>query len=986
MSNIFTLALAVLLSIQSWSPYTPSSSKQSLLRNLHTVETSVLSNRSMVNSSPSGFPATGILDAFNRDDGTIGTNWSIDRSEFKITGNQMGVISRGMIFWNPTSFGPNQEVYVTFVNVDTSATNMDLLLKSQNSDRKTSFLEVMYNPARKIITIESYTSGRGSVQCGAEIPVTFSNGDQLGARATANGKIYVYKNGTSLGVCDVTAWPDYAKGGYVGLLAWGDSNASNAIFDDFGGGSIVGSATQIPVATAKSLPTQTNANTPIATVTQTTVPTVMATNTIMPTATKTPTVKATNTFTQTVANTNTPPATATQTPVPTGTATNLYMPTVTNSPVVTVTLIPPVNSGVFSFVSMGDAQAESANFALTVNQIATLHPNLLIFNGDMENNGIVSTEMNPMITALKNASLFNQTFLVRGNHDDHVSGSAALWETYFEVSPNIRILPAGVSEYLSLNSSSDYLNYSFIYGNAMFIGLDVPGDVDLLTSTQISFLDARLTYAESKGLIHAFIYFHGPLYCVESTHCNCSTKADGSCTPAALVSVINRHPIVSATFHGHEHILGWTHMDNSRVAGLTGRFEQFITSPSGGWTYNSYLFPNRMDYAYMDMGISQGFATISVNGNSFTFSIYKTGTTSPVWSKTFTKEISAPTISTPMVTMTQTAISTATKTPVATSTPTSVVTKTPVATSTPTSVVTKTSTPVPSITRTPVAGERTQKYYMADRVINNGDFAKLAGWGIDTAMVDFDVNGSAATWRAVFTEAAKYNINIVIWPSDWNNPRANCNWEAPYPVSTNGDISRVKPLLDVASQYPNFIGIINGHESFWTCTNMTFNEMAGLKDQLTAYALSRGRTIKVWNYINGLYDFSMLPDNQISRIMDVALIWKHCAGNAEGYCDYGNNSALAQILSDRARLINAGLDGKVELVYIIQSFSTSGAYATKFTVSQLANYSCEFLNTNGLDGFGFYTWDAGWWSDLHSWTDLQPAIPYIHDTCIRSAP
>jgi hypothetical protein len=167
---------------------------------------------------------------------------------------------------------------------------------------------------------------------------------------------------------------------------------------------------------------------------------------------------------------------------------------------------------------------------------------------------------------------------------------------------------------------------------------------------------------------------------------------------------------------------------------------------------------------------------------------------------------------------------------------------------------------------------------------------------------------------------------------------------------------------------------------------MTFNEMAGLKDQLTAYALSRGRTIKVWNYINGLYDSSMLPDNQISRIMDVALIWKHCAGNAEGYCDYGNNSALAQILSDRARLINAGLDGKIELVYIIQTFSTSGGYATKFTVSQLANYSCEFLNTNGLDGFGFYTWDAGWWSDLHSWTDLQPAIPYIHDTCIRSAP
>jgi hypothetical protein len=40
------------------------------------------------------------------------------------------------------------------------------------------------------------------------------------------------------------------------------------------------------------------------------------------------------------------------------------------------------------------------------------------------------------------------------------------------------------------------------------------------------------------------------------------------------------------------------------------------------------------------------------------------------------------------------------------------------------------------------------------------------------------------------------------------------------------------------------------------------------------------------------------------------------------------------------------------------------------------------LNTSALDGFGFYTWNAGWWPDLHSWTDLQPAVPYIHNSCV----
>jgi hypothetical protein len=294
-------------------------------------------------------------------------------------------------------------------------------------------------------------------------------------------------------------------------------------------------------------------------------------------------------------------------------------------------------TNIFTFASMGDAQAATANFTATVNQIASLNPDLVIFSGDLETNGVLSAEMKPMIAALKNANLFNKTFLVRGNHDNHQTGSAGLWESYFETAPNIKTLPAGVTDYVPIDSNSDYLTYSYVYGNSMFVGLDVPWTADALTSTQVNWLDTRLTYAESQGLTHAFIYFHGPMYCVESNHCECSSRTDASCTPSALVPVINKHPIISAFFHGHEHILGWTHMDNTRVAGLTGNFEQFITSPSGGWTYNSYIFPARMDYFYPDMESSQGFATVSVNGSSFTFNAYKVGTTTPVWSRTFTK-------------------------------------------------------------------------------------------------------------------------------------------------------------------------------------------------------------------------------------------------------------------------------------------------------------------------------------------------------------
>jgi hypothetical protein len=352
----------------------------------------------------------------------------------------------------------------------------------------------------------------------------------------------------------------------------------------------------------------------------------------------------------------------------------------------------------FSFASMGDAQFKPAIFTTTVNQIAALQPDFVIFNGDLENNGTISTEMDPMLAVIKNAGMFDQTFLVRGNHDNVMSGSAGLWEDYFETPTNFKVLPAGVTEYVSLNSSSDNLNYSFIYGNAIFIGLDVPGNVvTYLTSPELTFLDVRLTYAESVGLIHAFIFFHGPIYCVESLECSCSSRTNVNCTPSALVTVLNKHPIVSATFHGHEHILGWTHMDKTRVPKLTGAFEQFITSPSGGTSYDDYLFPARVDYTYL--GALQGFATIDVYGCSFTFNIFEDGTISPVWSRAFTKG----TCPTPTATLTLTPSSTLTDTltssPTNTFTPTSTLTDTP--SSSPTNTFTPTSLATSSITPTP---------------------------------------------------------------------------------------------------------------------------------------------------------------------------------------------------------------------------------------------------------------------------------------------
>ena len=68
---------------------------------------------------------------------------------------------------------------------------------------------------------------------GADIPVTFNNGDQFGARAKANSDVEVYKNGELLATRNVSSWQYYANDGYIGMWF---INASDAILDNFGGG------------------------------------------------------------------------------------------------------------------------------------------------------------------------------------------------------------------------------------------------------------------------------------------------------------------------------------------------------------------------------------------------------------------------------------------------------------------------------------------------------------------------------------------------------------------------------------------------------------------------------------------------------------------------------------------------------------------------------------------------------------------------------
>jgi len=139
-------------------------------------------------STPLSFPYTGILDTFNRSNNNdIGANWSGSKSSYRIRTNKLDVLADGDIYWSASQFGTSQEVYVKLSTIDSAASQLGLLLKSQSS------------------------TGWGS------------------------GVLEVYKNGVMIGTRDVCSWAYYNDSGYIGLRTLG---GPSTYYDDFGGGSL----------------------------------------------------------------------------------------------------------------------------------------------------------------------------------------------------------------------------------------------------------------------------------------------------------------------------------------------------------------------------------------------------------------------------------------------------------------------------------------------------------------------------------------------------------------------------------------------------------------------------------------------------------------------------------------------------------------------------------------------------------------------------
>jgi PKD repeat protein len=210
------------------------------------------------------FPVTTVLDNFNRADGAVGSNWIDQTSAYTISANAL-VQSAGdsYIEWNGSSFGSNQEAFVTLSAITSTAPEHNLMLKTQGTTWSSGHIEVCYKATASRVTVNTFTPPSTWQSYGTISGVTFAPGNQFGARALSNGTVQVYKNGVLLGSVSVAGWPYAALGGRIGLSA---SRATSSRFDDFGGGnySVVAPPPNVPpVANAVGAPRSGNAPLPV---------------------------------------------------------------------------------------------------------------------------------------------------------------------------------------------------------------------------------------------------------------------------------------------------------------------------------------------------------------------------------------------------------------------------------------------------------------------------------------------------------------------------------------------------------------------------------------------------------------------------------------------------------------------------------------------------------------------------------------------------
>ena len=193
--------------------------------------------------------STSLLDKFNRANTTtgsypVGTAWSRPQTGYRIQGSQLQAVGGTSLqpLTRTSVYGASQEAFVTLTTAYVPGTTQALVLKSSSTGSSMILVKRVSNTQVKV-----YTNAPGQgMQLRGTVNGSFGANRRLGARATYDGKVYVYSAAVTGpyaqagSTVSLSGWPValIRGGGRIGVFVSGASIAHSVKFDNFGGGSM----------------------------------------------------------------------------------------------------------------------------------------------------------------------------------------------------------------------------------------------------------------------------------------------------------------------------------------------------------------------------------------------------------------------------------------------------------------------------------------------------------------------------------------------------------------------------------------------------------------------------------------------------------------------------------------------------------------------------------------------------------------------------
>lgn len=323
----------------------------------------------------------------------------------------------------------------------------------------------------------------------------------------------------------------------------------------------------------------------------------------------------------------------------------------------------------FTVVAVGDGAGGESNETKVVNLISSWNPNLMLYLGDVYQEGS-PVEFYNWYNPTGFYGVFRAiTDPTIGNHE-YLTGSPTGYFSYWNNIPNYYSFNAGGWHFISLNSNSQFIPTS-------------------TSSPQYQWLQQDLTANAGTCTI---VFYHEPLY-------NVGPEGDATTIRAIWSLLYSYH--IPLVVNGHDHdYQRWVPLDGSGNPASDGITE--IIAGGGGHGIQTFATTDKRLAVGYDNSSTFGALRIRLGSSSASFAYINTAGstldsgTIPCQAGTGTNNTPTPT-PTSTSTLASTPTNTPAATPTATNTPTLAATPTNTPTRTPTTAVTPTNTP----TRTP---------------------------------------------------------------------------------------------------------------------------------------------------------------------------------------------------------------------------------------------------------------------------------------------